>query len=168
MGTAVTVEHSLLTDPVNDPVVTIAIPTFNRASFLKECVLSALGQSYPHFEVLVSDNASTDATQKRSSRNSLINGCGFQTKRNMGLLPIGTSVWRKLRAGTLSCVFDNDRIASHMLERMMSVIEREPQIPVVLALCDASKSGRETIWHTPKANISNRHLEGNRPTDRVP
>jgi glycosyltransferase involved in cell wall biosynthesis len=45
------------------PLVTIAIPTYNRAgSYLKLAVKSALAQTYPHIEVLVSDNASTDDT----------------------------------------------------------------------------------------------------------
>ena len=45
------------------PLVTIAIPTFNRArSYLPTALGSALAQSYPRLEVLVSDNASSDDT----------------------------------------------------------------------------------------------------------
>jgi glycosyltransferase involved in cell wall biosynthesis len=45
------------------PLVTIAIPTYNRAgSYLPVALRSALAQSYPRLEVLVADNASTDET----------------------------------------------------------------------------------------------------------
>ena len=45
------------------PLVSITIPTYNRAdSYLRGAIESALGQTYPHVEVLVADNASTDAT----------------------------------------------------------------------------------------------------------
>jgi glycosyltransferase involved in cell wall biosynthesis len=45
------------------PLVTIAIPTYNRAgSFLPVALRSAFSQSYPRLEVLVADNASTDET----------------------------------------------------------------------------------------------------------
>ena len=44
------------------PLVTIAIPTFNRAALLRGCVQSALSQTYTNIEVLVSNNASTDDT----------------------------------------------------------------------------------------------------------
>lgn len=45
------------------PLVTIAIPTHNRAgTFMPRALGSALGQSYPNIEVIVSDNCSTDAT----------------------------------------------------------------------------------------------------------
>ena len=44
----------------SDPLVSICIPTFNRASMVADAIRSALGQSYRNIEVLVVDNASTD------------------------------------------------------------------------------------------------------------
>ena len=47
-----------------DPLVTIAIPTYNRADYyLQQSLASALSQSYQHIEIIVSDNCSTDNTQ---------------------------------------------------------------------------------------------------------
>ena len=43
-------------------LVTIAIPTRDRPELLRRAVLSALAQTYPHVEVLVSDNASAKGT----------------------------------------------------------------------------------------------------------
>lgn len=42
--------------------VTIAIPTLNRAEYLRIALESALGQTYPNIEVVVSNNASPDHT----------------------------------------------------------------------------------------------------------
>ncbi len=50
--------------PRQSPMVTIAIPTFNRARHLRHCIKSALAQTYGNFEVLVSNNASTDTTHE--------------------------------------------------------------------------------------------------------
>jgi glycosyltransferase involved in cell wall biosynthesis len=45
-------------------LVTIGIPTYNRAGgYLREALASALKQTYPHIEIVVSDNCSTDHTE---------------------------------------------------------------------------------------------------------
>jgi glycosyltransferase involved in cell wall biosynthesis len=46
------------------PLVTIAIPTYNRAeSYFPSALRSALSQTYSNIEIVVSDNCSTDRTQ---------------------------------------------------------------------------------------------------------
>jgi len=46
------------------PLVTIGIPTFNRAdSYLKIALESAVKQTYPNIEIVVSDNCSIDNTE---------------------------------------------------------------------------------------------------------
>jgi glycosyltransferase involved in cell wall biosynthesis len=47
-----------------NPLVTIAIPTFNRADgFLKQALHSAINQTYRNIEIIVSDNCSIDHTE---------------------------------------------------------------------------------------------------------
>ena len=49
---------------MND-LVTIAIPTYNRADiFLRDVISAALGQTWQNIEVLIGDNASTDHTSE--------------------------------------------------------------------------------------------------------
>jgi glycosyltransferase involved in cell wall biosynthesis len=47
-----------------DPLVTICIPTYNRPVLVREAVDSALGQSYPAIEVIVSDDSQDDRTKQ--------------------------------------------------------------------------------------------------------
>jgi glycosyltransferase involved in cell wall biosynthesis len=44
------------------PRLTIAIPTLNRAQLLTRAIESALAQTSPDIEIIVSDNGSTDDT----------------------------------------------------------------------------------------------------------
>lgn len=67
------------------PLVTIAIPTYNRAGgYLKQAIASAVSQTYPHIEIIVSDNCSCDHTESvvKSFRNSRIRY--FRQEKNIG------------------------------------------------------------------------------------
>lgn len=46
------------------PTVSVGIPVYNGERYLREALDSLLAQTYEDFEVLISDNASTDATEE--------------------------------------------------------------------------------------------------------
>jgi glycosyltransferase involved in cell wall biosynthesis len=50
------------------PLVSIIVPTFNRARYLERCVQSILGQTYPKIECLVMDGASKDGSVEMLQR----------------------------------------------------------------------------------------------------
>jgi glycosyltransferase involved in cell wall biosynthesis len=43
--------------------VTVGIPTYNRCAYLREAMESVLGQTFADFDLLISDNGSTDGTE---------------------------------------------------------------------------------------------------------
>lgn len=45
-------------------LVSIGLPTYNRSHYIREALDSLLSQTYRNFELIISDNASTDDTQK--------------------------------------------------------------------------------------------------------
>lgn len=46
------------------PLVSIGLPVFNGQNFLEEAIKSVLNQTYKNLELIISDNGSTDNTQK--------------------------------------------------------------------------------------------------------
>src|SRR5436190_713479 len=50
------------------PLVTVITPTYNRASFLEETILSVLNQDYPNIEYIVLDGRSTDNTAEIANK----------------------------------------------------------------------------------------------------
>jgi glycosyltransferase involved in cell wall biosynthesis len=50
--------------PASAPLVTIGLPVFNGEAMIKRALGSLIDQNYPNLEIIISDNASTDATLK--------------------------------------------------------------------------------------------------------
>ncbi|WP_442870022.1 glycosyltransferase family 2 protein [Bradyrhizobium sp. CCBAU 45389] len=131
--------------------MTIAIPTYNRAALLKGCVGSALSQTYPHFEILVSNNASPDDTSRVLS--------GFKDPRlriinqatNIGLLPNWNACLANARGDYIVFVSDDDRIMPWLLERCATLIRQQPQLSSVITLSNLHAA---SLGHTrpPRAS----------------
>ena len=51
--------------PDREPLVTVVLPTFNRAEMVVQAAESIIGQTYPHWELFVVDDGSTDDTVER-------------------------------------------------------------------------------------------------------
>ena len=46
------------------PRVSVGMPVYNSEAYLREAVDSILSQSFADFELIISDNASTDSTEE--------------------------------------------------------------------------------------------------------
>lgn len=87
------------------PLVSILISNYNYAQFLREAIDSALGQTYPHTEVIVVDDGSTDGSRE------IIASYGDRIvplfKENGGHAS-ATNVGFAASKGDLICLLDSD------------------------------------------------------------
>jgi len=91
------------------PKVSIIIPTFNRAAMLLNAIDSALAQDYPNLEVVVSDNASTDATQAVVDRYKADPRLHyFRNSSNLGLAGNWAKALREYASGTWALILCDD------------------------------------------------------------
>jgi glycosyltransferase involved in cell wall biosynthesis len=136
--------RSDLSDVTREPLVTIAIPTFNRASLLKNCVIAAFSQTYQHFEVVVSDNASTDETAEVLRQFSDARLRVVRQVRNIGLVPNWNACLAEAKGEYIVYCSDDDALAPRILERCVELAKRDPEIPIVVGLCDvySTEDGR--------------------------
>lgn len=106
----------------NYPLISIIIPTFNRASILSKSIESAINQTYPNKEIFVVDDGSTDETKDLVSSYAGIhyiykeNG-GQATARNAAL---------KISKGDYIASLDSDDIWNpDFLQRSVEILENE-------------------------------------------
>jgi glycosyltransferase involved in cell wall biosynthesis len=130
--------HPMPPEFVEGPLVTIAIPTFNRASWLGECIGAALAQSYQNFEVLVSDNASTDETPVVLGQISDPRLRVVRQEENIGLIRNWNACLAEATGDYIVFVSDDDLVAPFLLERCVTLIKEEPKLPIVICLTDTS------------------------------
>ncbi|MET3911290.1 hypothetical protein ABID59_005653 [Bradyrhizobium sp. S3.3.6] len=119
--------------PAN-PFVTIAIPTYNRAALLRGCIASALLQTYPHFEVLVSNNASPDDTSRVLAGFSDPRLRVINQETNIGLLPNWNACLANARGDYVVFVSDDDRIMPWLLARCAALVRQQPELSSVITL----------------------------------
>jgi len=115
---------------MEEKMISILIPTFNRAHVLRRCIDSALGQSFEDREIVVSDGGSTDGTLE--ILNSYRDKIKWHTvKRPMseaGQILLGAS-----RGDWLVMLGDDDFFwTRHVLENMKRWLEAvPPNVPCV-------------------------------------
>jgi glycosyltransferase involved in cell wall biosynthesis len=112
-----------------EPFVTIAISTFNRAnSFLETAVRSAMAQDYPHLEIIVSDNCSTDATSEliASLRDDRI--VYIRHPKNIGANNNFNFCLERARGDYFLLLHDDDVIDSDFVKACMQAVD-EGSVP---------------------------------------
>lgn len=108
--------------------VSLALPVYNGANFLAEALESLLCQTFPDFEIIVTDNASTDSTpdicQTFAERDSRIR---YQRMpRNIGAGPNFNWAFRLGRGEFFKWCAHDDLISPDYVERCVAMLESRP------------------------------------------
>jgi glycosyltransferase involved in cell wall biosynthesis len=110
------------------PRVSIGLPVFNGQKYLKETVDSVLTQTYSDFELIISDNCSTDATPQicldYQARDSRIRY--YRSARNMGAAWNFNKVFALSSGEYFKWTADDDVYAPQFLEKCVRILERDP------------------------------------------
>jgi len=105
---------------MSKPLITIAIPTYNRADkFLKDTLKCALNQTYQNIEILVSDNCSTDNTEElvRSFEDPRLTY--YKQQENLGSYGNMNFLLKKAKGHYFHMYHDDDRIDLDFIESCM-------------------------------------------------
>jgi glycosyltransferase involved in cell wall biosynthesis len=118
---------------MNQPLVTIGIPTFNRASgYLRGAIESALAQSYADIEVIVSDNCSTDHTRDVVQSFDDPRLTYFRQEKNIGQLNNTNFIVQKARGDYLLIYHDDDMIDPDFIETCMIACDHRRDLGLIV------------------------------------
>jgi glycosyltransferase involved in cell wall biosynthesis len=110
------------------PRLSIGLPVYNGEKFIVEAIEALLGQTYTDFELVISDNASTDSTgeicrqyEKKDSRVRY-----FRQPKNIGLSPNHNFVVHKSRGELFKWTANDDLYARDLVERCVAALDKYP------------------------------------------
>jgi glycosyltransferase involved in cell wall biosynthesis len=142
------------------PRLTVGLPVYNGEKYLPESIDALLGQTYEDFELIISDNASTDGTaevcrdyEKQDSRVRY-----FRQPRNVGLAPNHNFVAEQARGELFKWASNDDLYARDLLKRCIEALDEYPD--VVLAHCWTARvddSGTVTTAYKYPLNTASPH-----------
>ena len=109
--------------------VAICIPTYNQGAYLALAVESALGQTYPHLEVWIGDDASTDETpaiaRALEARDGRVRY--HQQPRNLGITANNNWLLSQPQTPYIVRLDSDDVLHPRYVETLVAAIEAHPR-----------------------------------------
>lgn len=119
---------------MKDKLVSVVIPAYNRAAYIERTVDSVLAQTYPHVELIVGDDGSTDGTYEILQRYESEGELTLLTHPERANKGQSATLNRALDQahGEYICVLDSDDMfAPDKLAVQVDYLERHPEIGLV-------------------------------------
>ena len=143
------------------PLISVLIPNYNYVRYVATAVDSALAQTYPNLEVVVSDNCSTDGAwellNERYGADPRVRL--HQNERNLGMARNFDRLMELARGEYVLCLSSDDFLLPPHVARLEEVFRRDPGLDVVY--CNAYFAREDgTVYAT-------RAMPGQFPVDFV-
>lgn len=140
-------------------LVSVVMPVHNALPHLDAAVSSILDQSFPDFEFVIYDDASTDGSAERlrdwAAKDNRIRL--FTGKRNLGPAVSSNHVVEKATAGIIARMDADDVSHPDRLRRELELLQSHPNVGMVGTLCQIiDPDGRELrgpeLWRVTRSS----------------
>jgi glycosyltransferase involved in cell wall biosynthesis len=144
--------------PARSPRVCVGVPVYNGAKFLTATLDSLLAQTYRDFEIVICDNASTDATEsicreyaRRDPRVRYV-----RHRRNIGIAPNFNAAFEQCRSELFKWCAADDLAEPEFLEKCVALLDADPS--AVAAYPSTAEIGPdgEHLFDHDELNLSQR------------
>lgn len=121
----------------NEPLVSVVLCFFNEQEFLEEAIRSVLGQTYPHWELVLVDDGSSDGSSDIAKRyvakyGERVSYVEHAYHQNKGLSASRNAGIRKCCGNYVAFLDADDVWLPEKLEAQLDVFRRHPEVGVLL------------------------------------
>ncbi len=113
----------------NTPLVSIGLPVYNGADYLKSTIDSILAQTFKDFELIISDNASNDATQQiceeYAAKDHRI--IYIRNQENVGAIQNYLNLLEASRGKYFKWAGHDDLLKPKLIEKLVEALENNPE-----------------------------------------
>ena len=116
--------------PGPTPRLTIGVPVFNGERFLRETLDSLLAQTFEDFELIISDNASTDGSDEigRAYAEKDARVTYIRQERNLGAAGNFNALFRLGRSEYFKWAGHDDVVAPTFVEKCIAALDADPDV----------------------------------------
>lgn len=120
----------------NIPTVSVIIPSYNHEKYVGDCIRSVLNQTYGDFEIVITDDGSSDQTvsvikEFKDPRIKL-----FTHAKNEGACIAANNCLTHARGKYIAMLSSDDVWYPHKLETQVNYLDEHPEIGVVFGKVD--------------------------------
>lgn len=135
----------------NKITVSVIIPNYNHAPFLKQRIDSVLSQTFQDFELIILDDCSTDSSQdiiEQYRANSKVLQIIYNEKNSGGLFKQWIKGIENANGKYIWIAESDDYAAESFLEETLKVLQQDDSIGMVYTNTNAVNHKGEFLWTT--------------------
>ena len=127
-----------------EPVLSIIIPCYNYAHYLRASVDSVLKQDYPHYEMILIDDGSSDETwsimEAYAAQYSHVHA--FKHPTNLGIFEANKTGWKEAKGKYLHFFSADDLYQGQCLTKIMQLFDQHPHLGLVCTDIEYFQEGK--------------------------
>lgn len=112
------------------PLVTVVIASYNHAPYIEKCILSVVQQTYPHIELLVVDDGSTDDSVARIEQLQREHGFELRVQQNKGLTHTLNEAIARAKGSLIAPFGSDDIMVPERIAKQVAYMQDKPEVGI--------------------------------------
>ena len=128
------------------PKVSVCMPTYNKADFIAEAIQSVLDQTFKDFELIITDDVSSDNSEEiiRSFNDPRIKF--IKNKKNLGMINNWNKAVSMANGEYITILHGDDRYLPEFLAAESEILDKSPNVGYVFSACNIIDENGNPKW----------------------